>query len=135
MGGVELLNDNYEAEHPEAYEEWNALQQCSKLMDAETKVKKALKTAQDELDLAIFQQYSKLDEDDIKALVVDDKWLATLQAGLQAEIERMTQQLANRVKELEERYAEPLPAIIQSVDALSDKVAGHLKAMGLEWTV
>lgn len=116
-------------------DEKRALQQCSKLMDAETKAKKAVKTAQDELDLAIFQQYSKLDEDDIKALVVDDKWLATLQAGLQAEIERMTQQLANRVKELEERYAEPLPAIIQSVDALSDKVAGHLKAMGLEWTV
>lgn len=37
-------------------------------------------------------------------------------------------------KELEERYAEPLPAISQSVDALSDKVAGHLKAMGLEWS-
>ena len=67
--------------------------------------------------------------------MVDDKWLATLQAGLQAEIERMTQQLANRVKELEERYAEPLPAIIQSVDALSDKVVGHLKAMGLEWAL
>ncbi|MAE92392.1 MAG: type I restriction-modification system subunit M [Pelagibaca sp.] len=116
-------------------DEKRALQQCSKLMDAETKAKKALKTAQDELDLAIFQQYSQMDEDDIKALVVDDKWLATLQAGLQAEIERMTQQLANRVKELEERYADPLPAITQSVDALSDKVAGHLKAMGLEWTV
>src|SRR5690606_34118790 len=116
-------------------EEQRALKQCSKLMDAETKAKKALKEAQDELDLAMFQQYSKLDEDDIKALVVDDKWLATLQAGLQGEIERMTQQLANRVKELEERYAEPLPAIVQSVDALSDKVAAHLKAMGLEWTV
>lgn len=116
-------------------EEQRALKQCSKLMDAETKAKKALKEAQDELDLAIFQQYSKLDEDDIKALVVDDKWLATLQAGLQAEIERMTQQLANRVRELEERYAEPLPAITQSVDALSEKVAGHLKAMGLEWAL
>src|SRR5690554_332480 len=116
-------------------DEKRALQQCSKLMDVESNAKKALKTAQDELDLAIFQQYSQLDGDDIKALVVDDKWLATLQAGLQAEIERMTQQLANRVKELEERYAEPLPAITQSVDALSDKVAGHLKAMGLEWTV
>lgn len=116
-------------------EEQRALKHCSKLMDAETKAKKAVKAAQDELDLAIFQQYSALDEDDIKALVVDDKWLATLQAGLQAEIERMTQQLANRVKELEERYAEPLPAITQSVDVLSDKVAGHLKAMGLEWTV
>lgn len=45
----------------------------------------------------------------------------------------MTQQLANRVKELNERYAEPLPQITQNVEDLSAKVAEHLKAMGLEW--
>jgi len=66
---------------------------------------------------------------------VEDKWLATLKARIEAEIERITQQLANRVKELEERYAEPLPAITRQVEALSEKVAGHLKAMGLEWTL
>ncbi|MFK7160032.1 type I restriction-modification system subunit M [Marinospirillum sp. MEB164] len=114
-------------------EERKVLQQCSKLMDAESHAKKALKTAQDELDLAIFKHYSTLDEEDIKVLLVDDKWLATLQSNIVAEIERVTQQLANRVKELEERYSEPLPAITQSVENLSDKVAGHLKAMGLEW--
>jgi type I restriction enzyme M protein len=37
------------------------------------------------------------------------------------------------VKELEERYAEPLPQITQSVEQLSDIVAQHLRAMGLEW--
>jgi len=47
----------------------------------------------------------------------------------------MGQQLASRVKDLEERYAEPLPQISQSVDVLSAKVAEHLKAMGLEWAV
>src|SRR5690606_8860125 len=36
-------------------EEQRALKQCSKLRDVETEAKKALKTAQDELDLAIFQ--------------------------------------------------------------------------------
>lgn len=116
-------------------EERKVLLQCSKLMDAESNAKKALKTAQDELDLAIFKHYITLDEEDIKALLVDDKWLATLQSNIVAEIERVTQQLANRVKELEERYSEPLPAIAQSVDHLSDKVAGHLKAMGLEWAL
>lgn len=81
----------------------------------------------------MFKQYPTLDEAAIKALVVQDKWLATLQAGIQAEIERITQQLAERVKELEERYAEPLPALEASVEALSKKVAGHLRAMGLVW--
>ena len=66
---------------------------------------------------------------------MNDKWLATLESNIVAEIERVTQQLANRVKELEERYSEPLPTITQSVENLSDKVAGHLKAMGLEWAI
>ncbi len=112
-----------------------ALKQAKKLFDAEGDAKKALKEAQDSLDLAVFKQYPKLSIDEIKSLIVNDKWLATLESNIVAEIERVTQQLANRVKELEERYSEPLPALTQSVENLSDKVAGHLKAMGLEWTL
>lgn len=112
-----------------------ALKQAKKLFDAEGDAKKALKDAQDALDLAVFKQYPQLSIDEIKSMIVDDKWLATLERNIVAEIERVTQQLANRVKELEERYSEPLPALTQSVENLSDKVAGHLKAMGLEWTV
>ena len=111
-----------------------ALKHAKKLFDAETKAKKDIKEAETELDLATFQHYATLSEDDIKTLVVEDKWLAALESSIKAEIERVTQQLANRVKELEERYAEPLPAITDSVEALSDKVAQHLKAMGLEWS-
>lgn len=116
-------------------DETSALKQAKKLFDAEANSKKALKDAQEALDLAVFKQYSQLSEDEIKVLIVEDKWLASLQANIEAEIERVTQQLANRVKELEERYNQPLPAITTSVEALSEKVAGHLKAMGLEWSL
>ena len=112
-----------------------ALKQAKKLFDAEADAKKALKEAQDALDLAVCKQYPKLSIEEIKSLIVNDKWLATLESNIVAEIERVTQQLANRVKELEERYSEPLPTITQSVENLSDKVAGHLKAMGLEWAI
>ena len=112
-----------------------ALKHTKKLFDTEADAKKALKEAQDALDLAVFKQYPKLSVDEIKSLIVDDKWLATLESNIIAEIERVTQQLANRVKELEERYSEPLPDLTQSVENLSDKVAGYLKAMGLEWAV
>lgn len=44
-----------------------------------------------------------LSEDEIKMVVVDDKWQVTLKAAIQTEIERVTQQLVNRVKTLEER--------------------------------
>lgn len=110
-----------------------ALKQAKKLFDAEAEAKKALKEAQEALDLAVLKQYPKLSIEEIKSLIVNDKWLATLESNIVAEIERVTQQLANRVKELEERYSEPLPALTQSVENLSDKVSGHLKAMGLEW--
>ncbi|MCX2781093.1 type I restriction-modification system subunit M [Microbulbifer thermotolerans] len=110
-----------------------ALKQAKKRFDAEARAKKALKEAQEALDLAVFKQYPQLSEAEIKTLIVEDKWLATLRTRIEAEIERITQQLANRVKELEERYAEPLPALSKQVERLSDRVAGHLKAMGLEW--
>ncbi len=112
-----------------------ALKQAQKLFDAEVEAKKSLKEQQEALDLAVFKHYASLSEAEIKILIVEAKWLASLQANIQAEIERVTQQLANRVKELEERYAEPLPAITLSVDVWSEKVAGHLKAMGLEWAL
>ena len=114
-------------------EEKYVLKNVQKLFEAETALKKKVKELQDALDLKVFNKYPTLTEDEVKDLVVQDKWFATLNSSIEAEIERVTQQLANRVKELNERYAEPLPQITQNVDALSLKVAEHLKAMGLEW--
>ena len=39
-------------------------------------IKKAIKDAEAELDAKAYAQYPKLTEDEIKTLVVDDKWLA-----------------------------------------------------------
>jgi len=121
--------------NPSDPDEIDALEKCLSLVKKEASAKKKAKEKQAELDLAVFKQYPKLSNDEIKSLIVDDKWLATLESNIVAEIERVTQQLANRVKELEERYSEPLPVLTQSVENLSDKVADHLKAMGLEWTL
>ena len=48
-------------------------------------------------------------------------------------MERLTQRLAGRVKELEERYAQPLLELEQEVEAFSVKVEGHLKKMRVVW--
>ena len=114
-------------------DEIEALEKTKQLFEAETANKKAVKAAQEALDIHVFEQYPQLTEEEIKTLIVDDKWLATLEANIIAEIERVTQQLANRVETLEERYAEPLPALTQSVEAFSANVYEHLKKMGLEW--
>jgi len=64
---------------------------------------------------------------------VDDKWLAALEAALQNELERVSQTLTSRVRQLADRYAMPLPELAQRVGALSAKVDEHLKKMGARW--
>ncbi|MFM6209433.1 MAG: type I restriction endonuclease subunit M, partial [Planktothrix sp.] len=66
------------------------LQQCLKLFEQEETMKKKLKDAQTTLDKAVFAQYRKLTEDEIKTLVIDDKWGATLEGRIMGEIERVT---------------------------------------------
>ena len=69
-----------------------------------------------------------------KTLVVEDKWLATLVAAVQGELDRVSQTLTNRIRQLAERYATPMPDLVDEVDALSARVAGHLQKMGAAWT-
>ena len=110
-----------------------ALKKVKKLLKVEAENKKLVKEAQEALDIQVFQQYPKLTQAENKTLIVDDKWLATLQAIIIAEIERVTQQLANRVKTLEERYETPIPELTKQVEKLSTNVYVHLKKMGLQW--
>jgi type I restriction enzyme M protein len=107
--------------------------QCFQLFEQEETMKKKVKEAQIELDKAVLAQYPKLTEDEIKTLVINDKWGATLEGRIIGEIERVTQQLASRIKELDERYAEPLSQLVDEVEMLSSRVDEHLKRMGVSW--
>ena len=81
----------------------------------------------------VLTQYGKLTEDEIKTLVVEDKWLATLATAVQGELDRISQTLTGRIRQLAERYATPLPQIENKVDVLSARVEKHLKKMGFTW--
>ena len=72
-------------------------------------------------------------EAEIKALLVEDKWLGSLGAAVRGELDRVSQQLAQRVQELAERYAMPLPSIAGRVGELEAKVSDHLARMGFSW--
>jgi type I restriction enzyme M protein len=71
----------------------------------ESDLKKRLKEAEAALDAEAYARYPKLSEAEIKTLVVDDKWLAALDAVTHGEMDRVSQQLTQRVKELAERYS------------------------------
>ena len=92
-----------------------------------------LKAAQESLMEKVLQRYAKLTEEDVKTLVVEDKWLATLGQGVHGELDRVSQALTGRVRELAERYTKPLPQVSAEVAALADRVEGHLKMMGALW--
>ena len=112
-------------------EEKKALAHCMELIEAEAAAAKAVKEAQAELDAQVLKQYSSLSETEIKTLVVDEKWLTSIRSLTNNEVGRLIQGLANRVKELEDRYAVPLPDIERGLNELSAKVDAHLKDMGV----
>ena len=114
-------------------EELAALKQWSTLSEQEAELKKQLKALDAELDAKALAKYPKLSTDEIQALVVDDKWLAALSDAVHGEVERVSQALTRRVKELVERYDTPLPKLAVTVSDLEAKVAGHLTKMGFAW--
>ena len=71
-----------------------------------------------------------LSVEEIKTLVVDDKWLAALTTAVQGELDRVSQTLTGRIRQLAERYAAPLPQLVDEVAGLSARVDEHLKRMG-----
>jgi len=103
------------------------------LMDNLAKSKKSIKTATTELDEKLYAKYPKLTPDEVKTLVVGDKWMAALENDISNEIDQISQKLTNRIKELAERYENTLPELDAEVEALENKVDDHLKKMGFEW--
>lgn len=104
-----------------------------KLNADETDLKKRLKDAEADLEAKTYAHYRKLTEAEIKALVVDDKWLAALDRDIHGEMDRISQALTQRVKELAERYETPLPQMVSRVVELEAKVNRHLERMGFAW--
>jgi type I restriction enzyme M protein len=66
-------------------------------------------------------------------LVVEDKWLATIAKAVQGELDRVSQTLTGRIRELAERYATPLPQLTDQVAALASRLDENLRKMGAVW--
>ena len=127
------LTPNLMARSDAQDDEREALEHCLSLIDAKSKADKAVQAAQRTLDEQVLARYATLTGTEIKQLVIDDKWFATIQAAVTGEVQRLTQHLTERVQELEERYAQPLPFLIQEEQEFSMKVEKHLLNMGVDW--
>ena len=118
---------------PEAKDERKVLNGYVALIEQEAAANKKVKDAQKALEAKVAAQYAKLNEAETKTLVVDDNWLATLTAAVQTELDRVSQALSGRIRQLAERYATPLPRLTEEVQVLGARVNEHLKKMGAVW--
>jgi type I restriction enzyme M protein len=113
----------------DANEETTILQQWLKLNSEQADLKRTIREAEVALDQLAYNKYPKLSEAEIQTLVVDDKWLATIAVSVQGELDRVSQTLTGRIRLLADRYAAPLPQIVDEVDAMAARVDAHLNAM------
>lgn len=114
-------------------DELKVLQEYLDLIEKESELKKQIKDAEESLGKELLKKYNALTEDEIKVFVVDDKWMTSLRNVVKSEMERISQKLAGRIKELAERYESPLPKLTKEVEELSKNIDVHLKNMGFEW--
>ena len=117
----------------DAADERAALQAYLELVNKQSDAGDKLKAADVALNEAVLEQNGKLTKQDIITLVVDDKWLATLSAAVQSELDRVSQTLTSRIREIAERYETSLPTLISEVSELSTRVDQHLKRMVSSW--
>ncbi len=109
------------------------LREWLELNGEETELRKSLREAEAALDAACYARYPKLTETEIKALVVEDKWISALDKAIHGEMDRISQTLTHRVKDLAERYEMPLPKMTDRVAELETKVNQQLESMGFAW--
>ncbi|HBN04270.1 MAG TPA: type I restriction-modification system subunit M [Bacteroidales bacterium] len=114
-------------------EEIEALKNYLKLKNDISNINKEIKNLNTELLNEVENKYATLTENDIKYLVLDNKWVRTLENNLQSLLQSVTQNLTTNIIDLAERYETPLPAITNKVIDLEEKVKANLQKMGYKW--
>ena len=117
----------------EAKDEAAVLVRWLELSDRETALKRAMKQQDAAIDTRAYEKYPTLTSGEIKTLVIDDKWMASLFAAVQGELDRVSRTLTGRIRELAERYATPLPTLLDDVARFAARVDGHLQRMRVSW--
>ena len=118
------LRENGADDHAAVWRQW------LELSGEEGELKRRIRDTEADLDALAYARYARLTEAEIQALVVDDKWLSALATSVQSELDRVSQALTGRIRQLSERYATPLPSLAGEVETLATRVDEHLRKMG-----
>jgi type I restriction enzyme M protein len=117
----------------ELAEELKLITEYLALIEKEAALKKKIKEAEEKLIELLKKKYKTLTETELKDLVVNDKWMTAIGNDVKSDMDRISQRLTQRIKELAERYQIPLPNLNNEVEEFEKKVNVHLQKMGFKW--
>ncbi len=100
-------------------------------LEAKNKVLKMKNKAYEELELKAFHQYKNLEINEIKDLIIKDKWLNSLKNALENKIQKRINAFANALNGIIQTYSNSLLELNKEVKESESKVLEHLKDLGL----
>ena len=118
---------------PEIAEELALLEQYLDIAAAGSKIDKQIKAAETKLEKSLLEKYGELTEDDVKTLVVDDKWITTVEFRIKTELNQISQELSSSLSDSCDDYKDSLTELTSLVELKSSSVQHHLEKLGFAW--
>lgn len=100
-------------------------------LEAKNKALKMKNKAYEELELKAFHQYKNLELNEIKDLIIKDKWLNSLKNALENKILKRINAFISALNEIISSYSNSLLELDKEVKESESKVLEHLKDLGL----
>ncbi|EJB97703.1 type I restriction-modification system subunit M [Helicobacter pylori] len=100
-------------------------------LEAKNKALKMKNKAYEELELKAFHQYKNLEINEIKDLIIKDKWLNSLKNALENKIQKRINAFASALNGIISSYSNSLLELDKEVKESESKVLEHLKDLGL----
>ncbi|WQV42874.1 N-6 DNA methylase [Helicobacter pylori] len=100
-------------------------------LEAKNKALKMKNKAYEELELKAFHQYKNLEINEIKDLIIKDKWLNSLKNALENKIQKRINAFISALNGIISSYSNSLLELDKEVKESESKVLEHLKDLGL----
>jgi type I restriction enzyme M protein len=114
----------------EEYAVWAGYLELAADLSEKAKLVKALAK---QLEEKVRAKYAVLTIDEIKELLVNQKWYGAIYHGILALYNTVSQNITVRIVQIAERYENTLPTLESDTDKYEAKVKEHLKRMGFIW--
>ncbi len=112
-------------------EDKEILKTALELLEAKNKALKMKNKAHEELELKAFHQYKNLEINEIKDLIIQDKWLKSLKNALENKILKRINAFISVLNGIISSYSNSLLELDKEVKESESKVLEHLKDLGL----